>query len=120
MCRFRPAKITAIDAYNIVVDALVAQLIKQVKILQLGPWGAYRYKDLWDVEGLECNAWNELAGIELSVLADLGREDGVLVNMPAQNIMQRPIEMVGEYIHQTYPDLMPLQVWLDDGYFQNQ
>jgi hypothetical protein len=110
-------KLLPAAAYNVVVDQLVSQPIKQVKILQPGPWGAYRYKDLWDVEGLECNAWNELAGIELNILADLGREDGVLVNMPAQNVMQRPIEMVGEYIHATYPDLMPLQVWLDDGYF---
>lgn len=103
------------DAYNEMIDAVVRQPIKQVKILQPGPWGAYRYKDLWEVEGLECNAWNELAGIELSVLIDIGLEK--MINVPAQNIMQRPIQVVGEYIHRTYPDLMPLQVWLDDGYF---
>ena len=106
------------SAYNEMIDAVVSQPIKQVKILQPGPWGAYRYKDLWDVEGLECNAWNELAGIELSVLIDIGGED--TINIPAQNIMQRPIQMVGEYVHKTYPDLMPLQVWLDDGYFEQE
>lgn len=103
------------DAYNEMIDAVVSQPIKQVKILQPGPWGAYRYRDLWEVEGLECNAWNELAGIELSVLIDIGLDE--MINVPAQNIMQRPVQMVGEYIHNTYPDLMPLQVWLDDGYF---
>ena len=101
--------------YNEMIDELVKQPIKQVKILQPGPWGAYRYHDLWKVEGLECNAWNELAGIELSVLVDLGTD--ALINIPAQNIMQRPVQMVGEYVHRTYPDLLPLQVWLDDGYF---
>ncbi|MEA4897593.1 MAG: hypothetical protein VB115_05030 [Christensenellaceae bacterium] len=101
--------------YQSMIDEVVKQPIKQVKILQPGPWGAYRYKDLWQVEGLECNAWNELAGIELSVLIDIGREE--CINIPSQNIMQRPVQMVGEYIHKTYPDLMPLQVWLDDGYF---
>ena len=105
-------------AYDEMIDAVVSQPIKQVKILQPGPWGAYRYKDLWDVKGLECNAWNELAGIELSILVDVGREE--MIKMPAQNIMQRPVQMVGEYIHHTYPDLMPLQVWLDDGYFPEE
>jgi len=106
-----------IDAgtYNYMIDELVKQPVKQVKITQPGPWGAYRYKDLWEIEGLECNAWNELAGIELSVLIDWGGEH--LLNIPAQNFMQRPVQMVGEYVHKTYPDLMPLQVWLDDGYF---
>ncbi len=108
-------KLTDSTTYNYLIDELVKQPIKQVKIAQPGPWGAYRYKDLWEIEGLECNAWNELAGIELSVLIDWGGES--LINIPAQNFMQRPIQMVGEYINKTYPDLMPLQVWLDDGYF---
>lgn len=103
------------DSYDEMIDELVKQPIKQVKILQPGPWGAYRYRDLWKVDGLECNAWNELAGIELSILIDIGKDS--LINIPAQNVMQRPIQMVGEYVHKTYPDLLPLQVWLDDGYF---
>ncbi len=103
------------DVYNRVIDELVKRPIKQVKILQPGPWGAYRYKDLWDVPGLEANAWNELAGIELSILVDLG--SSVHLNMPTQNVMQRPEQLVGKHVHETYPDLFPLQVWLDDGYF---
>ena len=108
-------KLMNANTYNFMIDELVKQPVKQVKIAQPGPWGAYRYKDLWDIEGLECNAWNELAGIELSVLIDWGGEH--LLNIPAQNFMQRPVQMVGEYVHKKYPDLMPLQVWLDDGYF---
>lgn len=111
-------KMLSASAYNEIIDEAVKQPIKQVKILQPGPWGAYRYKDLWKVDGLECNAWNELAGIELSILLDFGGED--TINIPAQNIMQRPVQMVGEYVHKTYPDLMPLQVWLDDGYFDEE
>ena len=101
--------------YESMIDDLVKRPFKQVKITQPGPWGAYRYKDLWDIPGLECNAWNELAGIELSVLIDLGDEK--TINIPAQNFMQRPEEVVGKWVHENYPDLMPLQVWLDDGYF---
>jgi len=102
--------------YETMIDTLVAGPIKQVKITQPGPWGSYRFKEIYDeIPGLDNMAWNELAGIELSILVDL---DGAgTLNIPCQNIMQRPVQMVGEYIHQTYPDLLPLQVWLDDGYF---
>lgn len=108
-------KLMSFTAYNAMIDEIVKYPIKQVKIMQPGPWGAYRYKDLWEIEGLECNAWNELAGIELSILIDLGLEEPI--NIPTQNIMQRPVELVGEYVHKTYPELFPLQVWLDDGFF---
>lgn len=103
------------EVYDKVIDELVLRPIKQVKILQPGPWGAYRYRDLWQVDGLECNAWNELAGIELSIMVDLG--GGAPLFMPTQNVMQRPKQLVGEHVMNEYPDLFPLQVWLDDGYF---
>jgi len=108
-------KLTDVLTYNFMINELVKQPIKQVKIAQPGPWGAYRYKDLWEIEGLDCNAWNELAGIELSALIDWGGAH--LINIPAQNFMQRPVQMVGEYVNKKFPDLFPLQVWLDDGYF---
>ncbi|MGC4153614.1 MAG: hypothetical protein QM628_11080 [Propionicimonas sp.] len=103
------------EVYDKVIDELVLRPIKQVKILQPGPWGAYRYRDLWEVDGLECNAWNELAGIELSIMVELG--EGAPLFMPTQNIMQRPEQLVGKHVMAEYPDLFPLQVWLDDGYF---
>lgn len=104
--------------YEMLIDELVCRPIKQVKITQPGPWGSYRFKEIYEeIPGLENMAWNELAGIELSILVDAGIAGGVLLNLPCQNVMQRPVEMVGEYVHKTYPDLLPLQVWLDDGYF---
>ena len=108
-------KLVSKPAYERIIDTLVTYPITQVKIMQPGPWGGQRYRALWDVPGLECNAWNELAGIELSILIDVGAK--ATLNIPAQNIMQRPRQLVGDYIHETCPDLMPLQVWLDDGYF---
>lgn len=109
-------KMVSASSYNTIIDELVKGPIKQVKITQPGPWGSYRFKDIYDeIPGLENMAWNELAGIELSILVDVGAPP--VLNIPCQNIMQRPVQMVGEYIHRTYPDLLPLQVWLDDGYF---
>jgi hypothetical protein len=109
-------KLLPAAAYHRVIDELVKAPIKQIKIGQPGPWGAYRFKQVYDdIPGLENMAWNELAGIELSILADVGR--GLVLNLPCQNVMQRPVQMVGTQVHARYPDLLPLQVWLDDGYF---
>lgn len=109
-------KMASAEAYNAIIDELVKGPIKQVKITQPGPWGSYRFKEIYDeIPGLENMAWNELAGIELSILVDVGAP--AAFNMPCQNVMQRPVEMVGEHVHRTWPDLLPLQVWLDDGYF---
>lgn len=111
-------KLVPAAAYNTIIDELVKQPVKQVKITQPGPWGSYRFKEIYDpIPGLENMAWNELAGIELGILVDVGAP--ALLNMPCQNIMQRPLSLVGKYVHKTYPDLLPLQVWLDDGYFKD-
>jgi hypothetical protein len=109
-------KLMSAADYNLIIDELVRRPIKQVKITQPGPWGSYRFKEIYDeIPGLENMAWNELAGIELSILVDVGCET---LTMPCQNIMQRPVQLVGERVHREYPDLLPLQVWLDDGYFK--
>jgi len=108
-------KLVPREAYDDILSTLVQYPVKEVKIYQPGPWGAYRYKDLWDVPGLECNAWNELAGPELSMLVDVGREK--MLNMPTMNLMQYADQFVGSYLNETYPRLFPLDVWLDDGYF---
>jgi hypothetical protein len=104
---------------RIVYDALVQKIleypIKEVTIFQPGPWGAYRYKDLFEVPGLECNAWNETAGPELSLLIDVGREE--MINFPVTNLLQYPLQFVGPHIAANYPRCFPLDVWLDDGYF---
>ena len=111
-------KMAPAAVYNTIIDELVRQPIKQVKVTQPGPWGSYRFKEIYDeIPGLENMAWNELAGIELSLLVDAG---GAVLNMPCQNIMQRPAQMVGQRVHREFPDLLPLQVWLDDGYFKER
>jgi len=101
--------------YDEIITTMLKYPVKEVEIYQPGPWGAYRYKDFWDIKGLECNAWNELAGPELSILIDVGAED--MINMPFVNLMQYPNELVGSYLNEHYPHLFPLDAWLDDGYF---
>ncbi|HWY32476.1 MAG TPA: hypothetical protein VNX46_17060, partial [Candidatus Acidoferrum sp.] len=84
-------KLLSASAYNVIIDELVKAPIKQVKITQPGPWGSYRFKEIYDeIPGLENMAWNELAGIELSILVDVGA--GAELNFPCQNIMQRPVQ----------------------------
>lgn len=101
--------------YDEVIQTMLCYPIKEVEIYQPGPWGAYRYKDFWDIPGLECNAWNELAGPELSILVDVGAVQ--MLNMPFVNLMQYADRLVGPYISEKYPHLFPLDAWLDDGYF---
>ncbi len=112
---FDDLKLVPRKAYDEIISTMVKYPIKEVQIYQPGPWGAYRYKDLWDVPGLECNAWNELAGPELSILIDFGAKK--MLNMPFVNLMQYPEQFVGKYLNENYPELFPLDVWLDDGYF---
>jgi hypothetical protein len=101
--------------YDALVQTLLRYPLKQVTIFQPGPWGAYRYKDLFEVPGLECNAWNETAGPELSLLVDVGTPD--LINLPTTNLLQHPEQFVGPLIAEQFPRCFPLDVWLDDGYF---
>ena len=103
------------EGYDEIVQTTLKYPIKEIKIYQPGPWGAYRYKDLFEVPGLECNAWNELAGPELGILIDVG--DGKTCEMPFMNLMQYPETLVGKHLAEIFPGLFPLDVWLDDGYF---
>jgi mannose-6-phosphate isomerase class I len=112
---FDTLKLVPRATYDEIVKTLVQYPVKEVPIFQPGPWGAYRYRDLFDVPGLECNAWNQIVGPELSMVIDLGSE--VVLNMPTMNLMQYAAQFVGQYIHETYPRLFPVDAWLDDGFF---
>ena len=108
-------KMVSRAAYDEIISTVVTHPIKQVQIFQPGPWGAYRYRDLWDVPGLECSAWNKMSGPEMSVVIDFGAAD--MLNLPLINLLQYNAEVTGPKVSQKYPDLFPLDIWLDDGYF---
>ena len=109
-------KMVSREAYDEIISNTVKQPIKQVQIFQPGPWGAYRYRDLWDIPGLECSAWNKMSGPEMSVVIDFGAAD--MLNIPLINLLQYNAEVTGPKVSQKYPDLFPLDIWLDDGYFE--
>ncbi|MDY3004887.1 MAG: hypothetical protein SOR92_10505 [Christensenella hongkongensis] len=103
------------EAYDEMIRTTVRYPIHEVKIFSPGPWGAYRFLDLdYEVEGLENNAWNKIAGPELRILIDFGGERSI--SMPVLNLMSQGEKLVGEYIDKRYPGLFPLDIWLDDGY----
>lgn len=111
-------KMVSRNAYDEIISKVVKQPIKQVQIFQPGPWGAYRYRDLWDIPGLECSAWNKMSGPEMSVVIDFGASD--MLNIPLINLLQYNAEVTGEKVSKKYPDLFPLDIWLDDGYFPDK
>lgn len=108
-------KMMPMESFREIVQTLLKYPIKEVEIYQPGPWGGFRFKDLWDVEGLYCSGWNQLAGVELGLMVDIG--EGKVINMPFSNLTYYGKDLVGEYIDKTYPGLFPLSVWCDDGYF---
>jgi len=108
-------KLIPAEAYDEVLRTLMCYPIKQVKEFQPGPWGAYRYRDLFNVKGLGCNAWNRLASPELSVLIDVGREE--FLEFPLTSLMKYNEDLCGKELADAYPDLFPMEIWLDDGYF---
>ena len=83
---FDTLKLIPRAAYDEMIKALVSQPVKQIKEFQPGPWGAYRYRDLFNVPGLGCNAWNRLASPELGLLVDVGREENI--ELPLMSLMQ--------------------------------
>ena len=107
-------KMVSRAAYDEIVSTTVTQPIKQVQIFQPGPWGAYRYRDLWDIPGLECSAWNKMSGPEMSVVIDFGADD--MLNIPLINLLQYNAAVTGKKVSEKYPDLFPLDIWLDDGW----
>ena len=99
-----------------IMETLSRQPIKQIKTYSPGPWGAYRYRDLWNIPGLECNAWNRLAGADLSMLVEVAPD--IIFTMPSGNLLLKHGEaFVGKAVHERCPGLIPVEVWLDDGYF---
>ena len=78
------------------IKDLDSQPVKQIKEFQPGPWGAYRYRDLFNVPGLGCNAWNRLASPELGLLVDVGREENI--ELPLMSLMQYGEELCGNLL----------------------
>ena len=102
-----------------ILAALARQPMKQIRTYSPGPWGAYRYRQLWDIPGLENNAWNRLAGADLSLLIEL--ENGVKINIPSVDLLiDNAAAFVGEFPAREYPGLIPVEIWLDDGYFPDR
>jgi hypothetical protein len=103
------------NAYDEIIRTLVDYPVKCIETYQGGPWGAYRFKQLEDIEELECNAWHTMTSPDLSMEVDFGGER--MLNLPFILLMQYPEKIVGSYVAAKYPLLFPFQVGLDDGWF---
>ncbi len=108
-------KIVPRDVFDLILDELTQQPIKEVKIFSPGPWGAYRFKDYFEVPGLGCNAWNRLASPDLAILVELDAD--VKIEMQFLEVMRHQSRIVGDRLAETHPDLFPVEIFLDDGYF---
>lgn len=103
-------------AYNTIINRLLDYPIKQVKIFMPGAWGAYRFKQLWDVPGLDNSAWNTISSPKLDMIIDLGKKQ---LRLPSVNLLQHGDRFVGKYWDEKVPKWWPLLAALDDGYFED-
>lgn len=111
-------KLLSQKCYQAVLAQLASQPLKQIRTYSPGPWGAYRYRDLWNIPGLKNNAWNRLAGADLALLVKAG---DVEFDMPIVNLLKdHGDRLVGHFSNHHYPGLIPVEIWLDDGYFPDR
>ena len=113
-----PDELTLITkkAYSTIINGVLDYPIKQVKIFMPGAWGAYRFKQLWDVPGLSNSAWNTIASPKLDMIIDIGKKQ---IRLPSVNLLQHGDRFVGNYWDTEVPKWWPLLVAIDDGYFED-
>lgn len=113
-----PEELTLISkkAYITIINRVLDYPVKQVKIFMPGAWGAYRFKQLWDVPGLSNSAWNTIASPKLDMIIDIGKKQ---IRLPSVNLLQRGDRFVGNYWDTEVPKWWPLLVAIDDGYFED-
>lgn len=102
-------------AYDAIITTLLRYPIKQIRTFMPGPFGAYRFKDLWNVPGLDNSAWNSIASPKLDILIDIG--GGKQLRLPSVNLLQYGNRLVGDYWDREVPKWWPLLAAIDDGYF---
>ena len=112
---FKNIKLIPRATYDAVAEKLSRQPMKQIETYQGGPWGAYRFKQLENIEGLECNAWHSLVKGDSTMEVDIGAKDTFLLPFP--NMHQYARRIIGKYVTEKFPLLFPLVMSLDDGWF---
>jgi len=104
------------EAYRTIINRTLDYPVKQVKIFMPGAWGAYRFKQLWDVPGLDNSAWNTISSPKLDMIIDIGPKQ---IRLPSVNLLQFGAKFVGKYWDAEVPKWWPLLAALDDGYFED-
>ena len=102
-------------AYDTLITTLLQYPIKQVKIFMPGEFGAYRFKQIWDVPGLDNSAWNNISSPKLDLIIEIA--DGKQIRLPSVNLLQYGDRLVGKYWDEKVPKWWPLLAAIDDGYF---
>ncbi|MBN1183651.1 MAG: hypothetical protein JXB49_15275 [Bacteroidales bacterium] len=102
-------------AFDDILRTMVKYPLTEVKVFQNGPWRVSGYKDLFDMNSLECNTLNKLVGTQLNILIDRG--ENYLKNILISNLLVHEKPFVCPNIHINLPVMIPLDIWLDNSYF---
>lgn len=103
------------QSYDEIITTLLRYPIKQIRTFMPGPFGGYRFKDLWNVPGLDNSAWNSIASPKLDILIGIGGNKKI--RLPSVNLLQYGNRLVGDYWDREVPKWWPLLAAIDDGYF---
>ena len=114
------SKLMSRQVYDSIVSTMVKYPLRFKRIFMPGPWGGLKFREHFNMPELSNCAWNiEVSGGDSSLVIDVGI--GSNIEIPFHNLyMQYPVEVVGTYCHKKYPGLFPIQVGIDDGYFNEQ
>lgn len=104
--------------YDLLITTLLKNPIKQIRVFMPGPWGGYRFKDVWEVEGLANSAWNNIASPKLDLRLDIGK--GKKIRLPSINLLQYGDKLVGSFWDKEVPKWWPIIAAIDDGYFPDE
>ncbi len=104
------------QAYDTIINRVLDYPVKQVKTFMPGAWGATRFKQIWDVPGLDNSAWNSISSPKLDMIVDLGDKQ---IRLPSVNLLQYGDRFVGKYWNEKVPKWWPLLAAIDDGYFDD-
>ncbi|MHB8278205.1 MAG: class I mannose-6-phosphate isomerase [Candidatus Humimicrobiaceae bacterium] len=104
--------------YKSIISTLIKYPLKFVRVLMPGSWGGYKLGKYFNVPELSNCAWDlEVSNVDSSLVVDVGND--ITIEISFWNLYsQFPIEVVGSYCHKKYPGSFPIQVALEDGYFE--
>ncbi len=103
--------------YDDITRKLSERPLKFRRFMQPGNWGGLHHSGYFNLPGLKNCAWDTtFYGPKNTLIVDVGRGD--YLEIPFLNVQEQyPAAVVGPYLAEKFPGLLPMIACIDDGYF---